>query len=385
MGISSGPNTFERGLSFGFDTGHGESDNTTPTRYNKGEPTVNFVTIPFEKLGNDGSGQSSVGTKTTISTNHVRIVDVGSNTRQSHLIQGLTPNTVYTVSVQFKKIYGTPTFRFQLQGYSGSSYVNTIKFTNTSETGLTNISGWQTAKWTFTLPSNCNGLRIWWQDGADYTTYTHSFELKNPQLESKGYVTPFIDGTRSTTKSLIDLKKTIDIDTSNVSFDSTGQPVFDGTDDNIILNPSTKWAIGQDGTIEMMVKPTNSTGNDRLWCVDNNSTSLDAYLNGTTYNVYLHGGVVGTNTPLILNSWNYLVVTYSGGEIQIYINGSEAVMNGNTTGYNITNGGTLFLGSFPNPSYNLYGSVGFFKLHKGSITFEEVKQNYNSQKNRFDI
>ena len=44
---------------------------------------------------------------------------------------------------------------------------------------------------------------------------------------------PFVNGTRSSTASLIDLKETTDIDVSNVSFDSTGQPTFDGTSDYI--------------------------------------------------------------------------------------------------------------------------------------------------------
>ena len=142
----------------------------------------NKVTVPFSSIGVDGSGQGSIGTREIISSNHVRITDVNSNTRQSHLIQGLSGDQEYTVSVEYLKITGTPTFRFQIQGYIGGSYVRTIKFTNTEETGLRDIDGWQTATWTFTLAGNENGVRIWWQDGADYTTYTHSFELKNPDL-----------------------------------------------------------------------------------------------------------------------------------------------------------------------------------------------------------
>ena len=142
----------------------------------------NKVTVPFSSIGVDGSGQGSIGTREIISSNHVRITDVNSNTRQSHLIQGLSGDQEYKVSVEYLKITGTPTFRFQIQGYIGGSYVRTIKFTNTEETGLRDIDGWQTATWTFTLAGNENGVRIWWQDGADYTTYTHSFELKNPDL-----------------------------------------------------------------------------------------------------------------------------------------------------------------------------------------------------------
>ena len=378
MGISSGPNTFERGLSFGFDTGHGESDNTTPTRYNKGEHTTNHI----PNIGISTSNWSEYGWSGDfeISSDYENTFELTATNGWHNATYNFGVSSGGSIYVNFEymiKTHETSQYQiFILNGTHLGSYTNFIG------------SGQQSYEWqTFSGSFNANGdtkfaIGLRGADGSGLTDVTY---IRNLQVEQKTHGTPFVNGTRDANTSLIDLTHTTNIDTSNVSFDSTGQPVFDGTDDNIILDPSTKWAIGQDGTIEMMVKPTNSTGNDRLWCVDNNSTSLDAYLNGTTYNVYLHGGVVGTNTPLILNSWNYLVVTYSGGKIQIYINGSEAVMNGNTNGYNITNGGTLFLGSFPNPSYNLYGSVGFFKLHKGSITFEEVKQNYNSQKNRFNI
>ena len=142
----------------------------------------NKVTVPFSSIGVDGSGQGSIGTREIISSNHVRITDVNSNTRQSHLIQGLSGDQEYTVSVEYLKITGTPTFRFQIQGYIGGSYVRTIKFTNTEETGLRDIDGWQIASWTFTLHPDDNTVRIWWQDGADYTQYTHTFELRNPDL-----------------------------------------------------------------------------------------------------------------------------------------------------------------------------------------------------------
>ena len=153
-----------------------------PNKFKYKSVNDNLVTIPFSSIGNDGSGQSNIGTREFISDNHVRITDTNSNTRQTHLISNIAGGQEYTVSVEFKKLTGTPTFRFQIQGYIGGSYARTIKFTNTEETGIRDIDGWQIASWTFTLAENENAVRLWWQDGADYTTYTHSFELKNPDL-----------------------------------------------------------------------------------------------------------------------------------------------------------------------------------------------------------
>jgi hypothetical protein len=168
-----------------------------------------------------------------------------------------------------------------------------------------------------------------------------------------------------------------------------GALTFDGTDDYINLGDSTKWDFGSNGSIEMVLKPTNSTGNDRLWCIDNNSSNLDAYLNSSGYNVYMHGGVVGTTTSLTQNQYNHLVVVYNSGTIQIYVNGVAGTMTGTTTGYNISNNSTnnsnLYLGCYRNLSYNLYGDMPIFKVYNRALTASEVQQNYNAYKNRFDI
>ena len=142
----------------------------------------NILTSKFEDVGTDGSGQGNVGSREFIEPNWVEIHDSDSNTRQTHLVGGIIGGTDYTVSVEYKKLEGTPTFRFQIQGYNKGSYVRTIKFTDTAETGIEDVEGWQLAKWTFTLPIDCNQVRLWWQDGADYTRYTHSFQLRNPRL-----------------------------------------------------------------------------------------------------------------------------------------------------------------------------------------------------------
>ena len=162
----------------------------------------------------------------------------------------------------------------------------------------------------------------------------------------------------------------------------SGAFIYDGTDDYFTIPGSSNTAFGQNGSIEMVLKPTNSTGNNRLWCVNNNTTSIDAYLNGSTYNVYMHGGGVGTTTPLIQNQYNHIVATYTNGTLQIYINGEAGTMTGTTTGYNITNTSTLYIGSFNTGGYGLYGNISLFKIYNRGITSTEVKRNYIAYKNR---
>jgi hypothetical protein len=210
-----------------------------------------------------------------------------------------------------------------------------------------------------------------------------------PMYYPANHLVPFTGASRSATQGLLDLTGNSTIDLTNVSFDSNAQMTFDGTDDYVSLGDNSVWDFGQNGTIEVMVYPTNSTGNDRLWCIDNNASNLDAYLNSSGYNVYMHGGVVGTTTPLTQNKWNHLVVTYNAGTVQIYINGAAGTMTGTTTGYNITNNSSnnsnLYLGCYRDLGYNLYGDLDLFKIYNRALTAAEVQRNFNAIKGRFSI
>ncbi len=401
----TGPKLINDELVFGYDAGYGVANNNTSTRFYPGEPTTNLVTTNLETLGTDGSGQSSIGTRTTIAPNHVRIVDVTSNTRQTHIIQGLTGGATYTVSIQFKKITGTPTFRFQLQDYSGTSFLRGIKFTSTAETGLLDIDGWQTAKWTFTLGSDANAVRIWWQDGADYTTYTHSFELKNPQLEAKGHATPYVSGTRSSTASLIDFKKSININLNNASFDSTGQPITDGTDDQITIAGANdlNFGVGSRFTIETVVKllaiPTATNANTSAICCKGTCVGIDWYYPSATGIKFRYGIRNSTNgqqssdsSVVDLNKWYHVVFTYepkSSTGMKLYVNAVHQSSRSNSGFSEFANsskdfsiGGSAALGGGPNRS-SIQSSV--VRMYKKPLSADEVAQNFNAYKQRFNI
>jgi hypothetical protein len=375
MSAHASPNIITDGLVFLYDTDDGKSY--------KGEPTTNLNPFTLSDSGTDGSGQSSVGTRTVISDNYVRIVDAASNTRQSHVITGLTASTTYTISIGYKKLVGTPTFRFQIQDYSGSSYLRTIKFTNTNEIGIEDKEGWQLASWTFTLGSDANAVRIWYQDGADYTTYTHSFELQNPQLEAKSHATPYVDGTRSATQGLIDRTGTSTIDISNASFDSNSQMSFDGSDDIINTglfsgrNPST-----DPFTVEAMVK-SDVTSGSKIW-VDatsngSNQRFYSALIDSTSHAIGIQGSAWSDPTPGDTN-WHHQVIVMDGSTAKAYNNG-ELASSKSYTSYTLAGG--LNIGG--RSGYRWVGQIPIFKIYDRALTQTEVAQNYNAFKDRFGL
>jgi hypothetical protein len=386
MSHHRGPKTITQDLVFHYDTGNEKSL--------VGEPTTNLVDARWGYWNVDGSGQGSIGTRTILSDYHCRIVDVNSNTRHYISFYGISANTTYTFSVKFKKISGPPTLRFQIQPYNDGTYI-TSYFPTTAQIGLTDIDGWQTAKYTLTTPANTNRF-IWFvQDGDDYTTYTHSFEIKDVQCEAKSHVTPFTPGTRSNTQGLIDLSKRSVMTVANASFDSNAMLNFDGTNDYIQLTSFTQptnyitceaWINPQDlvtpGTIRGGV--ISSTNSMYLGIFD----SYDGTTFGSHWAVQTSTGArpYNINGSIPRNKWTHLVGTYNGSVSRAYINGVE-VWNASLTGtipsatyYIGTYGGTIV-----DDTHNFNGYISVAKIYNRALTAEQVYQNYNASKSRFGL
>ena len=404
MATSGGPNIINGGLVFGYDTGDvplaGFDNRVDKRRYFAGKPMTNFYSDGHFPNGNDMSSENGSN-----STNEIVLLE---NPGESPYVLKQTgnSNTEYEIRLTNELVAGTT---YVMSGWYAESldYVGDSRMfharANGTPSAITTGAGFYNQikskvvgglEWKFgykaiTTPSGYNNTFHWYL-GYGGSSYTGARYYTNIKMEVGQYPSPYHPGTRSSTQSLIDLKGNTNIDVDDISFNSSnGQIAFDGTDDYLNLGNSSLFDFGQNGTIEAVLKPTNSTGNDRIWCIDNNSSNLDAYLNGSTYNVYLHGGTVGTTTALTQNQYNHLVVRYDNGTIKIFVNGAEGTMTGTQTGYNIVNNSgnnsNLYLGCYRNLSYNLHGDMPIFRVYSSPLTSNEIEQNYKVYKKRFGI
>jgi hypothetical protein len=212
-------------------------------------------------------------------------------------------------------------------------------------------------------------------------------------LEVAGSASPFVDGTRSSTTSLIDLKETTDIDISNVTYDSTGQPDFDGTDDyfttsglttNSSASVSFETIIKFDGTLDSndrkvfhWDKTSTSNGVAQIRKGTNNGILMYQHHNGTSWYTLSVDNVVTSDTYI------HILLVHSGTTATMYKNGVQV---GTTTVSNLeyTNAGEILIGYRTSSEY-WKGEIPIFKVYNKALTATEVKQNYNAYKNRFDI
>jgi hypothetical protein len=383
--MRTGPDIVKDGLVFHYDL--------TDEKSFYGVPTTNVVNPSWSEWSIDGSGQGSIGTRTILSPYHCRIIDSSSNTRQFIWINSFSPNTTYVFSVKYKKLFGTPTLRFQIGVYNGGTPI-TAWFPTTREIEILDVDGWQTARYTITTPPNTT-IGYWYmQDGDDYTTYTHTFELKEPQVEQRTYPTTFTSSSRGNTTSLYDRINRTPLDLSAVSFTSRGMMSFDGSNDQIVLDDYASvipYGTNANITVETVVKWNDIVPNGVIVGYGGNGTGGGFLLQvefsqGLEFSIF-GGGQSGRASILIANSAQYankyihMVGTYNGSVIKLYIDGVEVASQNYSYGY--PQQSYFRLGNEYNRSYYANIDLPILRIYNKSLTISEVQKNYNTFKEKY--
>jgi hypothetical protein len=397
MAGTSGPFIATDGLVFDYDM-----SNTQKSWI--GAPTTNLVNPSWAAWTVDGSGQGSIGTRTITSIYECLISDTAANTRQNIYIAGIAASTTYTFSVQYKKVAGAPTLRFQLQAYNGGSYISTMIFATTAQLGILDIDGWQTAKYTVTTPAGTTQALWFMQDGDDYTTYTHAFILANPQCEQQSFATPFVAGTRSTTQSIKNLANLTSVTTStSLTYASDNSFSFDGSTNYIsagtLSGSFSKFTVSvwfystsvsnYRNPIDCNFSYNGTTGNIGPRLEQNSAGNLNWAVSGNTTNNSLYDSFLVQSSGLLANTWYNVVITWTSGSANTYLNGvpvaiNQATPNGFVNVFNnVVIGKGFHLDSASVRSFT--GKIPAVQLYNRALSATEVQQNFNALRTRYGI
>jgi hypothetical protein len=408
--MGAGPRIHRDGLALGFDTGRTTVDDNTFNYSNfLGEPTVNYTTDTPSQGGwtgtysvldsslkkfrfnvsnfsaNPGSGWRSftwdlrayTGQSVTISAT-VEVPD-------------LSPGTFAWVMMGQGNTHTNTSGAGGYMGYSAAS--ERVQKTTTTKEHIT-WSGTLGNSGTASSPSGHVGFTVWYNNGVPGV---NSFiEVSDVQIELKSHETPFVNGTRSDTASLIDLNKTVDIDAGYISFDSTGQPEMDGTSDYVDLGS------------DLGISPINQ-GWTAEYVFNTDSASTLQHFNGCEESVHNAGWLALLSSKLAVwdrsaNVWKYgstqfasdtwyhiAFIQESGTSMQFYVNG--VAEGGDHASFAWTASKSAFfaryVGKYAHPanSYGRYfnGHIPVARLYNVPLTAAEVKQNYEAYKNRFNL
>lgn len=357
------------GLVFAYDLGN--------VRSYKGEPTVNQYVNPDFSDGVTGwsfgswDGNISRTTETVVGPygKDVSALKLTKNaySSYSHFHQGnngkYTTGTTYSLSAWVK---GSGILRGR------SQWGDNINFTLTGN--------WQYVEYTVTSPNSYN-YPYW---AAELITEGTTLYMTYAQSEAKPYVTPYVKGERTATEGLLDIIGGASIDLTNVSFDSNAQMIFDGTDEILQL---PKIITTQDFTVEQIIY--EDSYNAEGWTFEQyNYGSGRLIVNSDPNNhlrFFIGGTAITANAPIPLGEYLHIVCKRSGNIGYIYYNG-ELVASGTISSnpiddYTAAIGGSQVFSS----GKQFTGSIPLTKVYNRPLSEDEIKTNFNSLKNRFDL
>ena len=392
MGIARGTNIVRDGLIYGYDSGYG-LDNFKPTRFYKGKPAVNILSSG-DNFGNWNKTKNS-GSDPTVTS------DIAPGPFENTLADKLfLPN-----DGSYPRLYqyftpastATHTFSVWLKAQSPSQSVFVGAFRNSpwalpSSTSFTITDEW--VNYTFAVnPLDTSSHQIY--IGSHDSHKGKEFLIYGAQLETGSSRSTFVDGTRSATGSLIDLKRTTNIDMSNSSFDSTGQPDLDGAGD--FIKASSTHSVTGDITLEAIFnEDAASAPHTTVICTDTAhqyGVKLMSYKNINRYGLWLGFGssdhLAMVEETLNNNTMYHLVASWdqSSGVAKIYLNGvlKSTQSTGQTSAISLNEGKVVIGADYHSYSYGLNGNVYVGKVYNKVLTDDEVTQNYKAYKNRFNI
>jgi hypothetical protein len=438
--MSSGPNIVRDGLVFHYDLSDGKSF--------AGEPTTNYIYHQNPRI--DGAYTSYVpeSAQGTIAVNHpqaIRVYNIDNNDISNYINSGVGDWTnarhaywIYdndlkkpvvqsydVINTWQAKSFGTGMNAWSTYGMTvGSQYTIswsqwTNNLTKRAHVGVysRNSSGnfdfwdglstvpvntkthtWERLSQTFTVSSNRNLNDSY---SAVYM-YTYVFDIgliriADVQLELKDHPTKFSPTlTRSATNSLIDRTRTItSIDVVNMSFNSNGKMIFDGSNDYTLMNPVLSTGQ-QQYTMEAVFK-TNSIATQVIW--EQNSVGVNTHQRACM--ILLSSGYGGFNgqsndlhssVPYTTGVWNHWIITVDKNDttnpIKIYVNGTLYTQGNSSAGAS-----NLSVGAYKSaigykvsaPSEYFNGEIDIVRIYNKVLTAEEVKKNFHGIKGKYNL
>lgn len=406
--MSVGPNILRNQLVFYYDVNN--------TKSFVGKPATNFYTngdftngsgIPQE-AGSNPTNQIVIYPNPGNSQYVLR--QTGNYTEyQINLTNQLVSNTTYVLSGWYAESndYDGSSTMFHCRAFSSSGAHIALGNGIGTIIKTVNVGGlnWKYCYTTITTPSDYNNDFNWYLGYGQPSCNGYRY-YTNIQMEIGTYPTTFVDGTRSATQSLLDMTKRTTIDLSSASFDANSYPILDGTDDRINLgNLSDYFPSGVPAvTVEQVFKITSGASGPDGPLFENYRFNLWYNYSNDTVAIYTRSGppdtpgyqftVGGSSTITCLPKGNfnhvigvYETISSTDGRVTLYVNGEFAGQYTDTKmgAYPIYDTwiGQSYHGGYG--TYKLNGRVDITKLYTRVLTSNEVKQNYNAIKLRFNL
>lgn len=376
-------------LVFAYDTGD------TRNSY-KGEPTVNYVpgTYNYSTYAYVSSPADTVvlnEKNQSITAKRYTITNAINTARAAIFPSELTTGVFFTFSFKWKyngSTTASPSIGIDASKGNPEGGANNNSFTSQTTNTVSIGNGWYLSTYIFVFSSvptgNCM-LTFGIFTGSTAGFVGETFDIYEAQFEIKNHRTQYSNGTRSSTQGLLDLNGRSTPDLTNVSFDSNALPTWDGTNDTISIPSNSTNNIAGDITMELVLNRT--AGYSAAVMHKELQYTLYVYSSGNiTYadsSIWSYG-TFGAYGNLTAGTYHHLVATKTEGVVNIYLNGTVIINRSFGSAITQTNS-TLYIGSYDGSSAFFAGQIPVSKVYNRALTADEVRNNYNQYRTRFNI
>jgi len=419
----TGPKLTNDNLVFGYDAGYkADGVNLSSGRFYKGPPHTNLVEEIDPSYGatnttnffmNGGAteevdipqvGKRNVQYVEYFNNRYAADGSVNSGTtccpNLFHYFVSSAPyiavdsSSSYTYSIIYKHSdnYHHPNFMYHYQKNSSGTTLTEGGVSSTNSDRRTHLGDdWYHAWGNIATQSTCTNVLLY-SFLYNYGTVKHKYYVaavsfvKNTTGETYMKIPPHLMldplASVSNTASLIDLKRTNNINVSNISFDSTGQPFLDGTDDEIDITFPT--LSSSHGSIEVIAARKDTTTNSFIFGAVGASTNRYylRHAGSTSYDACRGNPLANASFGVLTQDKLYhLVMTWDASTVYAYTNGVFSASSSYTNPGSDITGGNIGQGS----GNHVNADLPVFKIYNKTLTAAEIKSNYNAYKNRFNL
>jgi hypothetical protein len=257
---------------------------------------------------------------------------------------------------------------------------------------------WQSIKSTSALTTSSGSANLLLYPGACSSSYLASsgyILYKNPQVTVTTYNPtvgiPFVNGTRSSTQAILEMKKARTLTASNLVYNANNTYTFNGTSSSLDF-PTTGFNMATGQTIIMILKPTEADGNRRnpynheyagFGTITHETNGTFTYYHGTsggngaTYQGSGSAFTVGQNETAMI------AVSRGSANVKWYKNGVLDTTTVNQYPTAVTLGGNANIGSGYAGFFQ--GDIDFAALYNRQLSDAEVKTMYDSLRAGYGI
>ena len=169
---------------------------------------------------------------------------------------------------------------------------------------------------------------------------------------------------------------------------------FDGSDDYVNLGSGSSLKPTTAITISVWVNPDSSQNtyadiggghqNNQGYVIQQNATSTNQYY--FAYRNTSPAWVSTGTTTLTADTWQHFVITCEfGGTTKHYLNGVETISTSLSGAILYISSEDMFIGHGFSTARCFNGQIGNVQVYKTTLTPQQVKENFNQQRNRFKI